>query len=300
VKENGWHRRHDLVGPILLICLGIIVLLVNLGLLESTIWWTLLRLWPVILIALGIDLLIGRRSRLGALLAFLLILGLFAGMFWLVWSGALEGGVGRPRQEISYPLDDVDEANVTMETAVGELRVSSLGPGSDNLMEGLVGTQDVDLEREHSTVGSRATIRLVGSRSTGFPAFGDSSQEWRLMLNPDVAIDLEAQLGVGQTILELGDLDVTDLEVAMAVGQTRVTLPRNDLEGEIECAIGQVDISVPQDVGARISFDTGIVPRSLPGDYTCEEDVCTSPGYEGAEHQVELSVDLAIGSVRVR
>ena len=53
---DSHHDRGGLVGPILLIGLGLVFLLTNLGMLSTSIWGVLLRIWPVILIAIGVDL----------------------------------------------------------------------------------------------------------------------------------------------------------------------------------------------------------------------------------------------------
>jgi hypothetical protein len=59
------HHRGGLVGPVLLVGLGLIFLGQNLGWVREDIWLSLLRLWPLILVAAGIDLLIPRRSIWG-------------------------------------------------------------------------------------------------------------------------------------------------------------------------------------------------------------------------------------------
>ena len=65
-------RRGSLVGPVILLGLGIVFLLNNLGVLEWSVWEVIFRLWPVLLIAAGLDFLIGRRSVWGSLLALVL------------------------------------------------------------------------------------------------------------------------------------------------------------------------------------------------------------------------------------
>ena len=67
-------RRGGLAGPILLIGFGLLLLLSNLGYISGSIWNILLRMWPVILIVAGIDLLIGRRSVWGSVLLIAIIL----------------------------------------------------------------------------------------------------------------------------------------------------------------------------------------------------------------------------------
>jgi hypothetical protein len=54
-------------------------LLSNLGFVSWESWNLVWRLWPLLLIGLGVELLIGRRSTLGAIVSGLLILFLIGG-----------------------------------------------------------------------------------------------------------------------------------------------------------------------------------------------------------------------------
>jgi hypothetical protein len=69
-------QRHppSFFWPLVFIGAGVILLLSNLGYLPWQSWNVLWRLWPLLLVALGIDLLIGRRSLVGAIFSVLLIL----------------------------------------------------------------------------------------------------------------------------------------------------------------------------------------------------------------------------------
>ena len=58
-------RAPGLFWPVILIGLGVILLLSNLGRLPADPWPLLSRLWPVILIVIGLDILLGRRSVWG-------------------------------------------------------------------------------------------------------------------------------------------------------------------------------------------------------------------------------------------
>lgn len=62
---SGWafgrrrHHHNGMAGGVILIGLGIVFLLDNLGLIS----WDWAQLWPVILIVIGVALLLGRLSR---------------------------------------------------------------------------------------------------------------------------------------------------------------------------------------------------------------------------------------------
>ena len=88
--NEGDHHR-GLVWPILVITAGVLLLLSNLGMLSLDLWELMLRGWPLILIAIGIDLLIGRRSVWGSIVAAVLIIAvLLLGLG--LYSGRIEGG----------------------------------------------------------------------------------------------------------------------------------------------------------------------------------------------------------------
>ncbi|NIO06896.1 MAG: hypothetical protein GTO40_02485, partial [Deltaproteobacteria bacterium] len=132
---NERARRGGLVGPLLLIGLGVIFLLNNLGVLAVSVWDVVFHLWPVILIAIGLDLLIGRRSVWGSLLVLALILAVLIGGILLI--GARDGRA-LIEDEITQPLSGITEAKISMRPAIGLIQVGSLDPGSSYLVQGKI------------------------------------------------------------------------------------------------------------------------------------------------------------------
>ena len=73
-------RRRSVVWPSILIGLGIILLLQNFGLLSWSMWASLWRFWPLILVLIGLELFLqgSARALVGLLLGALLVLALVA------------------------------------------------------------------------------------------------------------------------------------------------------------------------------------------------------------------------------
>ena len=125
-------RRGGLAGPVILIGLGVVFLLNNLGYISWSVWDVIFNLWPVLLIAAGLDVLIGRRSGWGAVLSLVLTLAVLAGALWLLGVGL---GQATATEEIAQPLDGATQAEIEIAPVVGALHVESLSE-SDNLIEG--------------------------------------------------------------------------------------------------------------------------------------------------------------------
>ena len=81
--EGQKSRRGSLVGPVILIGLGIVFLLNSLGLLAWSVWEVIFRLWPILLIAGGLEIILNRVSAWGSLLALVLTVIILAGALWM-------------------------------------------------------------------------------------------------------------------------------------------------------------------------------------------------------------------------
>ena len=86
-KRPDWDdrppSRRSFFWPVLLIGIGVVLLLSQLGLIATISWGLLIRFWPVLLIVAGLDLLFGRRAPiLGSLMGVLVLVIVLAGLAW--------------------------------------------------------------------------------------------------------------------------------------------------------------------------------------------------------------------------
>ena len=127
MRESRRQReRINILGPVLLIAIGVVLLLNTLGILEWSVWLTIIQLWPVLLIAAGLDLLLGRFSAWGSLLAALLVVGVLGAALWLGTTDQAQGDAGLVAEDIRQPLEGATSAEVRFSPAVGRLQVESL------------------------------------------------------------------------------------------------------------------------------------------------------------------------------
>jgi len=297
---DGRYRRPSIAGPLILIALGVIFLLNNLGMIELNVWDVVMRFWPILLIAVGLDILIGHRSAWGAAIALIVVLAILAGGIVFFdkqprWTNASEN--------IEIPLRNVENAIVTIDPALGYLHIDALPKGATVLVEGdILPFSGEEISEAVDFSGTRATIDL---RTKGFivvPFFSGWSGQpsWDLALHPGVATDLIVDFGVGKAELDLSDLQIGKIHVEQGVGQMIVLLPPEDnADIYLKGGIGEIRVMIPKDVGVRLRADVGIGNVLVPSGYTRDGDLYISPGYSAAEKQIEMVIDLGIGSVQI-
>jgi hypothetical protein len=295
-------KRIDILGPVLLIAIGVILLLNTTGVLEWSVWWRLIRLWPVLLIAAGLDLLLGRRSVWGSLLAAVLVLAVIGGAVWLSVDGSLEAR-GLETRQIRQALQGATAAEVLIDPGVGVLRLEAL-PEAADLIQGTIHlTADEEIAEEATASGQRIRYELDSLKESWTVPLGgwNAQRTWDLGLTPGAVLDLEADVGAGEAVLDLSDLELSGLHVDVGVGRIEITLPaEGQFEALVEAGVGQLVILVPEGMELHVEGDLGLVVRDVPAGYREGEDTITSPGYAGAENRVEITVDQGIGMLEVR
>jgi hypothetical protein len=295
-------RREGLVVPAIMIGLGIVLLLNSLGLLGWDVWRTIVQLWPLLLIASGVELMLGRRSALASLLVVVVLLGVLA---WAVQaSGAwLSGGAPVSGETISQPLGAATRADIEIRMGAGTLRFGTL-EDSGKLIAGTIGRWPGEqLIHDYAVSGDTATFKLRSQARSWFPfqRGQDSQAVWDLRLNPDVPAQLRIDAGAGIATLDLARLRLTGLTVNTGVGQTTIMLPRQGrLEARVNGGIGQTTITIPAGVVARIEANTGIGQVHVNGNFQRQDRYYTSPGYNTAEQRIDITVDGGIGGITIQ
>lgn len=294
--DDHWYRR-GLFWPVLLVLAGAVLLLNNLGLLEWNFWELLFRLWPVILVAIGIDLLIPKRSAGGYALALVLILAVFAGGYWLLSTAepATNRGV-----EVYQALSQSTAASMSVKPAVGELRIHGGAP-SGVLARGFVSTLgrgQVNVQRSQS--GGRAVLELAHEFGSGaWIFFPDSRSPWDLTITGAIPVDLEAELGAGLMELDLAEVQLTNVNADIGVGEIELRLSAGPVDASVSGGVGQLRIVLPLAASARIQVSRGLVALNLPDGYRLENGIATSPAARGESAMIQIRVDLGVGSISV-
>lgn len=298
---DGLYRREGFVGSMLWIGLGMIFLLGNFGYIDFGSWELVLRLWPVLLIAFGLDLVIGHRSVWSALIGVLLGLALIAGIVWL--------GVIGPGMNMALTTDPLaqkalgaERAAVTLRATMGEIRIAP-GAAGDYLLEGVVGgAVSQSEEAQYTVAGKEGDFKLENREpSQPFALASGRRNLWDLKLNPKIPLtSLTTELVVGEQRLDLSGMKVGELSAETVLGKTTLTLPEAcGMDAQVSLVIGELVVRVPAGTNLRIETDTGLVVSSFPEGFQRQDDFIFSPNAEMVSCLTRLKVEQPIGNLRV-
>jgi hypothetical protein len=304
IMEERRYRRHGgFVWPLILITAGVIFLLNNLGMLSWSVWDVLWRFWPIVLIAIGLDILFGRRSLLGSLLALVLIVALIGGAVWYaVTQSSIIAGQAITTDQVVQELSGATSADVQISFGAGSLHIGALKE-SANLIEGTIGTGPGETVRRDFAVNGNVAHFQLKSEGVPIMPFGPRryDQSWNLDLSPSVPMVLHVSSGVGESVLDLSALQLTNLEVSSGVGQMQLQLPAHGrVQAKVSGGIGQVVVIIPAGMAARIHASTGLGGVSISSRFQRNGRDYVSANYATADDRVDLDISGGIGQVVVR
>jgi len=298
---DGLYKRDGWVGPLVLLGLGTVLLLGNLHYIAYSGFSLLLRLWPILLVAIGLDVILGHRASIWSnLIRVALGIALIGGIVWLATVSPYFS-MGMKSVPFEQSLDKATSSEVRFSVAVGELY---LGGGADKnvLVSGTAGLpKEMSLDPVYvAPKNGKSQLTVAGNDVVILPVHSSVSP-WEFDLNSDIPIDLSSEIGVGEMRVNLSDTKVSEFESKMGIGYSMVTLPDNmDVNAHISGAIGEMVIRIPSDSEVLIKVDNGIVNTVMPAGYTRTEGTIRSPEAKPGADKINLNVDLAIGSLVIQ
>ncbi|MFQ5577537.1 MAG: LiaI-LiaF-like domain-containing protein [Anaerolineae bacterium] len=304
-NHRGGYR--SFFWPIVLITIGVVWLLKNIGLIYGINLGALLRLWPLLLIVIGLDLLFGRRSPLLGALIGLAAAGLVVALIWLAPSLGLVDKTELKTAHFSEPASGVEAAQITLDLSVGTTTVNALSD-SNNLIEAdLTYLGEVDFTatgESQKTVTLRQTaadfnINLFDVLDTG------RDLRWDIGLSPSVPLDLSITGDVGGSEFDLRALDLTGLDVTAGVGEVTLQLPPGRYPLRIDGDVGAFKITIPAGAGIEADINGGVggfsieISEGADMNATITGDVgnftITLPGDSAAR----ISADVSLGNISI-
>jgi hypothetical protein len=307
-QNNVQKREHHGGGifwPIILISAGVVFLLNNLGLMRWDVWALILRLWPVILIAIGLDIIVGRKSVVASLLVAVVTIAVIGGGVWYLTTQTTSPSSGAiVTKNITQGLEGAESAEIKIGMGVGTLRLGTLAE-SDLLLQGSIQIgENEGLTQDAHKSGDMLYYTLKTRGDVSFPFFHidgwDNERLWDLKINRSIPTHLVVDTGVSDTTLNLENVNLTSLDVNGGVGKATITLPaKGRFQVSVDAGVGSVIVRIPEGLAARIRVDSGLGAVDTPGDYRQNDKVYTSPNYDTANNRVDIDINGGIGKITV-
>ncbi|MEA4907184.1 MAG: DUF4097 family beta strand repeat protein [Chloroflexi bacterium] len=280
------HSRQyrSMFWPILLIGVGVVWLLYNLGMIAPVNINMILRLWPVLLIAIGLDIIFGRQSPLlGALIGLLAVAFLAALLLFGTTWGFIHSTPQVVTEQMIERTGNATSASVSLELSEFPSDIHAAA-GSGTLIDAeITHYDDVELE---VTPGDHKRVRLVHHTDAGQWLWSnyDPSARWDIALTGEIPLDLSIDGASGSVHADLSDLQLSSLAVDTASGSLTLTLPQSErmYTANLSSGSGSIHVTLPCNVEVHLNSGSGSQDLDVPQD--CPARVEVRNGGSGSLH----------------
>ena len=298
------------MAPLILIFIGGVFLLQNTGHLPPNYWINLWRLWPLLLVLVGIELLLAHRVPWYAL-AGVAGVALIVGAMVTYASVSVSGGGDAFTNTVVTTLGGASQAAVTISFGAGQLNVGPIEQPDPGELAAMTygGPRDLAPQASYSANGGLGQLnyQTPGRSGPGFPPFldGSSPAEARMDLGlaPNVPItDFVVQTGATDAHLDLSTLDVSSIDMSIGAATAWVRFPQAGVTtAHITGGASTITLEIPQGVAAQVQHGGGLstlnvdqtrFPQVSPG-------VFRSPDYDTAQNKLDLDVETGVTTIQV-
>lgn len=279
-----------------LIAFGALLLLAQTGWFDWTAVLGVLQYWPILLIAVGVDMLTSGRRRLLVYGA-----GALAVVVLAFTAGTGPAGASRSALTVAQELQGAHSAEVHLAPSVATLNVAGADLGQLLVSGSLGHFGSEQIRTDYSVRGGHGQFSAA-VQGRGTLLWGATrSADWQLDLSTRVPLALTLDSGVGDSVLDLRRLQLQSLNVNAGVGQLTVTLPHaGSFGGYIDGGVGTIVIRVPRALPIRLRVDTGVGRVSVDDHFSRSGGEYTSPAFAATADSVDLRVNAGIGEIRVQ
>jgi hypothetical protein len=307
MAQEQFSRRGSFTTALFVIAIGVFFLLINLRPGPDIWWYVLSRYWPVLLIIIGLgkmwDAWMDRgstdptapRHHSGGPIAVLIIV-LFLGL--ALWRGRTVRASLHDTQDIA--LQGAQSVTANIEIPAGTLDLSG---GASQLLDADFnylednGKPTID----YSVTNGRGDLNIT-QENRHHLHFATARNDWRLRFVDNVPLDLNVQIGAGESNLRLPGLNVGTLDVNIGAGQLRLDLtgPRKtNLNVVVHGGVGTATIRLPKDVGVRVHASGGI-GAVHSGGLTRDGDDYVNAALGKTPATIDVSIAGGVGAINLQ
>jgi hypothetical protein len=316
-------RRGFLNWGVFLICLGAVPLAVQLNVVDRETAASLARLWPLILVGIGLGLML-RFSRFAAI-GGLVVAGTLGVLFGVVFAGGLPTGVVCPDQPVGGTAITRNgsfgtSARLDLEVSCADVSVNRSGDSTAHDWNVSVNAGG----RTPEITGADASLRLRSADTTGFAPFSDRVREnWLATLPGGVAMSVSGTFNAAKSTLVLGNgaLDSVNLTYnasdnrlnfngatangSIAFNATynassgKLQLPDAPLNGNMTLNASSLNVCLPATPVVRFTIHNTLSSQNLAA-FGLEQhgDTWQTPGYASAQTpRIDFNISANVSSL---
>ncbi len=293
-------------------------------------WHEISRLWPLLLIYLGLIALLGKSN--GSATVITIVLLCIAIPTVLVRSCQERVGSAFHRNGVHIDMDDDNDgdnndndndndgdtsfkgSNQKLNSPMSaDIKSASFNFSGGAAEFEISGTSKDLVEADANLTFGNISLKKTGDSTNPTVDFAlrgkknninigdDNDNKINLKLNPAVLWDMKFEFGAGKADFDLSEYKVKTLSIKTGLTETDVKLGDkvDNLDVKIESGLTDIEFQVPESVGCRIDIDGGLNDKDFDG-FIQKNGHWETPNYDKSTKKITIKFEGGLQSLKVR
>jgi len=294
-------RKNFRVGPAILIFLGTVFLLNNFGILPWDIWTSIWKFWPVILILIGIEFLLGQSFSFRTLIILLVIIFLVPTLW--AFNPITKNPLASEDLPISEDLGSLTRAKILIDLPATNLDLKAAATASAKLAEGKISFSKAaakpDISKEESL--GQMLISINQKASSSLPFISSVKNSTTLELTQQIPLEITIKTGAASGNIDLNSLRVDYLEINSQASNLKIRFGKlYSSRSIIKAGASNVQIEIPKEMAARIKIDSKVKNLSIDSRFKNEGGFYKTSGFDKAFTRADIEISAIAGTITIR
>lgn len=305
-------KAKNIIWGLVLVLIGTLFILKNLDIIYFS-WHSIWRLWPLVLVLIGVTILPVKEGVKVALTIVVLIIGAiflitypkqddssshwFFDRGWNDWNDNKNPESEEIDQKIFESYDTtIHFADLAFDAAAGNFKIDE---STDELFEfqrdGNLGRYTYSIQ----DLGEKREINI--GLEEGHIMRGDFKNQVTMKLNPNPVWDLKVDVGAANIDLDLSLFKVGTLVIDGGASSINIKMGnlQDDSKMKINSGASSIFIRIPQEFACQVNASTVLSSKDLPGFNKVSGDTYVTPDFSDKTKNFTIDVEAAVSSLTI-
>jgi hypothetical protein len=301
-------KTKNIIWGLVLVLIGLLFILKNLDIIYFS-WFSIWKLWPMVLVIIGIAIL---PVKGGIKIALTIITLVIAAVIIIAFPSSRRNDQSwfhwdRNNQAITEPLEmdqqisevfdtSITSAELSFDAAAGNFRINQ---STDELFEfnreGNVGRYNYAIK----DLGDRREIII--SLEEGRFRNVDLKNNVSMKLNPNPLWDLKVDVGAASLDLDLSTFKINKLDINGGASSINIRIGslQNKSKIKINSGASSIKIEVPESFACEVKTSTILSSKDLKGFNKVSDGTYVTDNFSGSDKNIVIEIDAAVSSLDV-
>jgi len=288
-------------GPIILIGLGVIFLLNNFGVLPWDIWTNLWKFWPVIIILIGIEFIVGQSISFRSLA--IVVLLIFIIPIVITFNPITRNPLSTDKLNVSEPLGSLTKAKIVIDMPATNLDIKAIESNTYKLIEGKVtyskAVNKPTISRE-DTFGQEI-LKISQVMPAGLPFISTLQNNTELQVSRQIPLEIQINTGASRESIELKGLRINYLEINSQASDLNINFDsKYSAKVKLNAKASTITVKIPKDLEARIKINSKVKNLSIDSRFINSNNEYKTSKYDKAIVKLDLQIDAVASSISIK